>query len=359
MQNKKYAILFFIYFNIVCKNYITNDVSVQLGDGLINFSIAKILALKYPDKIELLYRPFMHHELFALETCEKKLDYNSQFSKTVFVRSDEDIINNKEDNVLFIATLGTKVNSIDDSLIKELKKVVKLKKIPKINELPDDLITVAVHIRKGNGGGAIYDGEQSSLQIFDFERSQVKYVNDFFNYPFDWESYQRKDNILNNIQLKNYKDYAEKWTCEGKPRDRVDYFQVKLPPDQFYIDQIKKLSHDLNNSKLFVQIFTDDRNPFELLERIKENINLPNVTICYENNWQFSFHERVEQDLFGLSRTDILIRPQSNFSRMAELIGNHKIVIYPLEFSWVENNKLVMDKIVIKGNIDNLKNKNA
>jgi len=48
-----------------------------------------------------------------------------------------------------------------------------------------------------------------------------------------------------------------------------------------------------------------------------------------------------------------LIRSQSYFVRVAETMGNHKIVVYPLSFKW-ENNKLIMTRIVIKGSITEL-----
>jgi len=46
--------------------------------------------------------------------------------------------------------------------------------------------------------------------------------------------------------------------------------------------------------------------------------------------------------LYGMSRFDILIRSSSYFSRVAELMGNHKIIIYPVTSYW-QKDKLIVD----------------
>lgn len=58
-----------------------------------------------------------------------------------------------------------------------------------------------------------------------------------------------------------------------------------------------------------------------------------------------------------MSRFDILIRSQSYFARAVELIGNFKLVFYPLKFKWLQN-KLIMTTVVLNGSTSNLKIKN-
>ena len=132
--------------------------------------------------------------------------------------------------------------------------------------------------------------------------------------------------------------------------------ETKFPPDQYYIDQILKIHNELNQVPLFVQLFTDDRNPQALLERIKSATNQSNIIFYYHDNRGYSYKDRVAQDLYNMARCDVLIRGQSYFSRAAELVGSHKVVIHPLE-SRIQNNKLIMTKIAIKGYIPDLINR--
>ncbi len=352
-----YILLLFNY--SFCINYITNERGCQIGDSIANYCLAKALSIKYPDKLKFLYTPFIHSDLFVFDLHEKRIEQNMQFCQNMSAYSNENILQNSDkNNTLFIANIETKVDGVDQFLLNTLKKEVQLKQIPEINSIPDNMITVAIHIRKGNGGGQVYDGEQSSLQIYDYDRDQVCYLDDYVNYPFDWESYRRNSGKIEHIFLANYKDYVTDeifgWAPAGKFLDQVSHWQTKFPPEQYYIDQIIKLSKELDNQKIYIQIFTDDKDPKALIERIKLAVNLSNISFYFVNNRNLSFRDQVAQDLYSMSRFDILIRSQSYFSRVAELIGDHKLVIYPLEYKW-ESDKLIMNKIVIKGNILNLK----
>lgn len=355
MINKMKLGLCLLLFNnlLFSQNFITNERGAQVGDAIVSYCFAKILSLKYKE-IQYAYTPFIHCESFLFDDHETRIDINHQFSEHIRVFDEESIINNlHKDNVLFITNIETKINYIENSFIDLIKREIQLKKNPQINVIPNNIITVAVHIRKGNGGGQFYDGEQSSLQIFDFDRNEVNYLNNYINYPFDHESYLRRNMHIEHITLSNYKDYNLNWSFTGKPVDCVDKWQTKFPPEQFYIDQIIKLSNELNNQNLYVQIFTDDKSPHELLNRIKQKINLPNITFFYFDNRNYSFKDQISQDIFNMSRFDVLIRSQSYFSRIAELMGNSKMVIHPLEFIWLDN-KLIMNKIVLKGSFESL-----
>jgi len=339
--------------NIFCINYITNERGFQVGDSIANYCLAKILSLKYPDKLKFLYTPFIHSDLFIFDSHETKIELSMQFSQNMGAYNDENILQNLDkNNTLFIANLETKIEEVDSNLFEIIKKEVQLKQTPELNPLPSDMITIAVHIRKGNGGGQFYDGEQSSLQIYDYDRNQICYIDDYVNYPFDWESYKRNGSKIEHVSLANE---IFEITETGKFLDQVSHWQTKFPPEQYYVDQIVKLSKELSHKNLYIQIFTDDKDPVSLIERIKLTVDLPNVSFYFVNNRNLSFRDQIAQDLYSMSRSDILIRSQSYFSRVAELMGNHKIVIYPLEYKW-EGNKLIMNKIVVKGDLSILKN---
>ncbi|MGB8367544.1 MAG: hypothetical protein WCD44_04255, partial [Candidatus Babeliales bacterium] len=189
----------------------------------------------------------------------------------------------------------------DEFFMKELKYMLQpVVKIPEI-KLPSDTITVAVHIRKGGG----YDQALSSLQ------------------------YYKRDMISKRF-------YADKrW-----PR--------KFPPEQYYADQIIKISELLSDQPLFIYIFTDDRNPTGLVNRIKKAVNKSNITYsCRSRGNTYKTH--VVEDLYNMARFDCLIRSGSSFAVAAQLLGNHKIVIYPKSLQW-EGRKLIANEVTILDN---------
>lgn len=320
--------IFLIFNNNNCHNIITNNQGGQTG-GLIDFALGKILSLKY--NLDFYYTPFKYSDLFILDSCEKKIDMVVGSYTKLLIWDENDIIQNlNKGNMLFEAHIGTSMGCIDKSLIDILKKEIQLKEIPPVNPIPKNIITIAVHIRKGNGGGEIYDGEQSSLQLYNFDRNRVIYIYNPDEYPFG-------------------EDYCRRIDCGLA-------WQTKFPPEQYYVDQIVKLSKELDNPPLYIQLFTDDKEPFNLLERIKQAVNLPTIVFHYENNRNLSFKERIACDLYSMLQFDVLIRSQSYFARSAQLMGDHKVVIYPIKGEWDNNNRiLIMKKIVIKGNVMGLK----
>jgi len=120
---------------------------------------------------------------------------------------------------------------------------------------------------------------------------------------------------------------------------------LRLPPEQYYIDQIKMLSKILNDPPLFVYIFTDDANPKRIVNKFNEVLQKPNITFaCREQGNRYDTN--ILEDFFAMIKFDCLIRPHSHFSMSAQLIGNHKIVIYPRIGVWY-GNKLVINDIGI------------
>lgn len=309
---------------------ITNGASLQLGDSMAAYVLAKILSWKY--NIPFYFTPFAHADLFAF--YEKETLYERSGFEEVIRATEDDIVKNMhKENILFYTDLRTQVDYIDPLLINKLKALVQPSILPPVNTIPNNITTVAVHIRKGNGGGEYYDGEPTSLQEFDFNRNKVEYLYDYFNYPFDWEEYRR--NITRS--------------SPSNPANHIvdEIWQTKFPPNQFYIDQIKKLYVDLGKKPLYIQIFTDDKDPILLLQTIQKMVNNSSITFYYDDNRTSSSSDRIIQDLYNMARFDVFLRSQSYFARTAELMGNHRMVIYPLKARW-ESKKLIMSTVVIK-----------
>ncbi len=310
---------------------IINGGGGQVGDNITSFCLARVLSLKYG--IPFYYVPFEHIEIFNFYATTNSLDI-TKFEHRIRIETEQDIIDNiDKDNVIFWADIITRVNPIDPEHFAQVKKDLQLTDsalfAAKVNPLPENVKTVAVHIRKGNGGGQYYDGEQSSPQLFNFDRSQISYATITHNYPFEWAPFT---------------------ITRSRMIDQVEEWQMRFPPEQFYIDQIINVSVHVNNEPLFVQIFTDDKNPHDLIERIKTAINNPNIIFYYQNIRSLPYKEQIALELYSMSRHDVLIRPQSYFSRMAEIIGDHKLVIYPVNFKW-DYDRLVMNKIMWKGHL--------
>lgn len=110
---------------------------------------------------------------------------------------------------------------------------------------------------------------------------------------------------------------------------------TKFPPNSFYIEQLIKLSEMFNDEPLYAYIFTDDVDPQHLVDLIKKEVNKPNIE--YGCRQKGNHHTKnVLDDLFSLSLYDCLIRGGSNFPRIAQLIGNHQVVLYPMKCEWIE-----------------------
>ncbi len=311
MKHSRY--IFFLslccFFGILVpvKQAVTNRLCPgRFGDKILCYVMAKWIS--YKRKIPLFFKPFEYSSMLRLGKKEEK------FSKELLknfkggllkIRNEQDAIAHAKDNVLFEPAAFFNVNGSnckeyllacvsDNQDFKEnlqymLQPIVPLPTI----ELPENKISIAVHVRKGGG----YDAPLASVQYY--SRNQ----------------------------------YADK------------RWPLKFPPEQYYVDQIKKISSLLDNQLLFIYIFTDDRNPPELTSRIEKAVNKNNITFSCRNK-DNAHNAHVIEDLYNMSRFDCFIRSRSHFGAVAQLLGNHKIIIFPQHFKWLDK-KLIIDKATI------------
>ncbi len=248
------------------------------------------------------------------EEQEYSKEVAKQFEKVISVSSEQDILKYKKDNVLFeskgvffrIKKYPKFKQTIeymlqDQYFVTELRNMLEpVVPLPQIT-LPPDKLTVAVHIRKGGG----FDRPLNSTQYY-------------------------HSNIVGN------KFYADRrWPS-------------KFPPEQYYVDQIKKVSDLFGDAPLFVYIFTDDRNPSILVNRMQKAVNKNNITFSCRNRGNVH-NAHVVEDFYNMSRFDCLIRSGSHFGLAAQLLGNHKVIIYPKHWKW-EGRKLIIDEVSIVDN---------
>lgn len=105
----------------------------------------------------------------------------------------------------------------------------------------------------------------------------------------------------------------------------------KFPLLAYYVEQLQLVSELFAHAPLYVFIFTDDLNPIQLTQQIATAVDRPNLTFDCRKTEN---HDRanVLEDFFSLQQFDILIRPDSNFSLMAEKLGDFAAVITPGNF---------------------------
>lgn len=171
--------------------------------------------------------------------------------------------------------------------------------IPKIND--QGLPSIALHIRTG-GGFQIDQKEilklRQSLKDITYQETNMAY-------------------LLKFIQFVGY---------------------------EFYFKAIKSILNELNDSRCYIHIFTDDDHPEKILNIFKEKFkNEPIIFDCRK----FNGHDfNVVEDFFMMIQFDYLIRTSSTYTQMIQLLGNHKKVIYPAK-SVIQNGNINVKKVHI------------
>lgn len=285
----------------------------RFGDNLLAYLHAKWVSFKYG--IPLAYKPFKYSEFLHLHVLEKNIQTYliKDLPKNVLTNTNMRI--NSQENSLIIVPYFTQVkcerlknkNWIDLPIDWDEKKfyqtIVELTKPlnPKLADfnIPKNCITVALHVRKGEG----FDG------------------------PLLSDAGVRKEKV----------PYADL----GNP--------LKFPPEYFFIEHVKKISEHFANKKIYAYIFTDAKNPSLIAQRFKSAcLQYPNIEFDYRKTTNNSHDTNVLEDFFAMIKFDCLVRPESSFSIAAAKLANYKLEIYPTDHHW-EGNRSVIDKIEIKG----------
>lgn len=295
---------------ILCSNAITFDLpkKARLGNNLLNYIKAKWISYKYGIPIFCPY--FEHSEKFMFGNIEEKFNENiiNNFKHVIHF---EDFIKKlkgqninlidikkflkikEEDSCLYISHLFSNIHFDwkDKNFIKEIKKMLTPIIDVKKPTIPENCLSVAMHVRKGGG----YDNKNIKKQ-----------------------------------------------------------FVQKFPSDKYYIDQINTLYILFNKTPIHVHIFTDDPNPEEIVKKYKKEINKENITFSSRHNGN-NYENNLIEDLFSMTHYDCLIRPRSSFSICAEIIGDFFTVIYPDNNNLYQDRKSgEINKTQIKINMENL-----
>jgi hypothetical protein len=310
----------------------------RLGDDILLFSKASYLSFK--TGVPLVYRDFPYFNRLALSQYEQR--YTSAFDSfspvKILVQDKKAFVDYQ--SAMFEIDYGCKMRKNNDGHgsyvgcgefpFDWIKK--KMMKYPKFGEqlrrdlqvlakgrwqsprnFEGDCATVAVATRMGSG----YDGPTlGSEQFFD-------------------KGFLALNKNLRRKAVKRFSDI-------GNP--------FKFVPQQFYINQVKRLSELLQHRALHIYFFIDKDKDFteKILAKWRSAlVDYKNITIeCrVEKDWK----ERVLDDLDLMSRCDYLIRGCSHFAGAAQLMGEHSIIIGPDPASalWLDRRHLVFKRTFI------------
>ena len=307
----------------------------RLGDNILLYCKAKYFSFKYHMPLE--YKGFPFFEQFVLSQHEKKYEKitDCRFPVRLLVQDKNAFAVNTEQAALYEIdyychmrkdkkNIGAYVNCGEYPFDWIKKKMVKYPEFgaelrrnlqvighdgaEKIGM--KDCVTVAVTTRMGSGND---DRFLYSEQFFD-EKSLHFVSRNFY----------------------------------GSHADRVNPF--KFVPQQFYINQVKRLSELLHHCTMHVHFFIDKDKIFTEDILRKWRIALSDYkNISIESDMESDCGKRVIDDLVRINECDYLIRGCSHFSGIAQLAGSHKIIIGPDPVSafWIDATHLIFRKTFI------------
>jgi hypothetical protein len=113
------------------------------------------------------------------------------------------------------------------------------------------------------------------------------------------------------------------------PETVLGFFPLKFPPLDYQKNQIKRVYEWNLKQAMHVFIFSDSKQPQELLEDFRQTFN------GYDIIFNIQMVDRpdlntVIQDFFAMQKFNVLIATQSNFSLMAARMSSFDMLIVPI-----------------------------
>lgn len=252
----------------------------RFGDNILPYMITKYMAYKY--KVPFLYKPFEFSDQLMIHENEEHLyspEAQAKFKKVVWYSNEPSELDDLKNGQIQKSTLycfalynASAMDWDDQEFKKYIRNFVKLKKSVSLN-CPKDRISVALHVRRGG------------------------------NFKGDTDEIKKQ-------------------------------MPTKFPPDNFYVNALKKVIELYKNKPLYVHIFTDDPNPKTIVDKYTQELPVDaNLQFNYRktNN---SHDNNVLEDFSLMSQLDVLIRSDTSFGSGASIIGDHKVIIYPKQ--WID-----------------------
>jgi len=270
------------------------NASGRFGEHLTTYIKALKLAKDYG--LPLIRKPIAYTENMVMCTVHELYDEQraKRFSKTVPVLSEVTLEESRkrEDNILYVVQWGTALKGCksilditDEELLLQIKKLIALPDgAPKTITRNPEALTIALHVRKGGG-------------------------------------------------------YDPNWVLKQQP--------LRFPADQYYLEQIKRITIMFPQHRIEIHLFTDDPEPKKLVAFYTSVLKNPMIKFVYRE-FGNKHNANVLEDFFAIAQCDCLIRPASCFSELAQMIGDHKVVIYPTSHKPLDKNKnTTIDKVMV------------
>lgn len=262
----------------------------RFGDNLISYLHAKWIAYKYG--LPLLYRPFPYSDQLLMDNTSQRYE-DFIFTAQQMFRTESDLTN-FESSILYEIPYFPEclleyemlnlwwlpyfeVDWENPEFLAEVKEDLKPKQSIQTPDLPGNMLSICVHIRRGGN---------------------VDHPSQRFNLP------------------------------------------LKFPPDSYYLTQIQRIATLFPDKKLYVFLMTDDLDPASIAQSYAKVLNNRNITIDYRAIGN-SPSANVLEDFFSLAKFDCLIRCQSNFSLVGSLLGDYRIMITPKHAFLRENEIII------------------
>lgn len=120
-------------------------------------------------------------------------------------------------------------------------------------------------------------------------------------------------------------------------------FPLKMPPDSYYIDQLRRIVKLFPDQQIYVYIFTDAENPEIIAENYAKILENPRITF----DWDRTGQNGILHDFFSMGHFDCMIRSTSNFSMIASKLGNYIVEIQP-SHAYIQDDEIVIDEVEIE-----------
>lgn len=253
----------------------------RFGDHLIEYLHAKWIS--YSLGIPLLYKPFKYSEEFKLHDLEEA--WTKEKEKSFLHVKEFNCTDPVRDSTLYLIPFFSE--SPDDRRFGEVPYVINWrdqtfksilrtaftpkKKRPKHSFPPiENLLTVALHVRRGGG---------------------------------------------------------------ADPKNSYTRWPLRFAPDSYYIESLRIISDLFPSRPIYAYIFTDDTDPGSIADKYTEALSdLPIQFNCRrEGNFHSS---NILEDFLSMMEFDCLIRSTSNYSFLPSIIGHYHVVISPKHFIW-------------------------
>lgn len=336
----------------------------RLGDKLLTFVRAYWVAWKHG--IDLAVRWFPYADHFKLWT-ERAVTHHinhilSGLNKVEDVEVDKLIL--YEVGLYFCQPewkyphdVTSWVGLIDNKeFIKDLRKKITPSVPLVLAPLPSKCLRVALHLRRGGGYDAPLLSDSAKLVESCIEESLLDQTEQECIENIPCEAVESLP--LRSIPRERHRGYRPRLVsrhnkkpvhARPRPRPRPNHYAdrgdpLKFPPLSFYVDALYLLIEECKGAPLYVYIFTDDKKPL-VLQRYFEK-QFKEYDIVFDCRVSGNSHDQnVLADMFDMARYDYLIRPDSSYSKVAQLIGSYKMVLYAHEARWY-NNVLKITKIM-------------